>query len=83
MKNVSIAAIQSKCPDEVSQNLEQAISEIESAAKNGAQLVCLQELFASKYFLSVRRPRAICVGRVDSGTYHGPPERDRESSIKS
>lgn len=50
MKNVSIAAIQSKCTDNVSTNLDQAILEIENAAKNGAQLICLQELFASKYF---------------------------------
>ena len=50
MKKISIAAIQSKCADDVSQNLDQAILEIEGAAKNGAKLVCLQELFASKYF---------------------------------
>ena len=50
MKNVSIAAIQSNCSDDVTRNLEQTLVEIEKAARNGAQLVCLQELFASKYF---------------------------------
>ena len=50
MKNVTVAAIQSSCTDDVSLNLEQTITEIEKAAKGGAQLVCLQELFASKYF---------------------------------
>ena len=50
MKNVIVAAIQSKCTDDVSLNLEQSITEIEKAVTNGAQLVCLQELFASKYF---------------------------------
>jgi N-carbamoylputrescine amidase len=50
MKKVSIAAIQSTCSDDVSLNLTQTIAEIEKAAQNGAQLVCLQELFASKYF---------------------------------
>ena len=50
MKNVSIAAIQSKCSDNVAGNLEQTVIEIKTAAEKGAQLVCLQELFASKYF---------------------------------
>ena len=50
MKNVTIAAIQMKCADDASHNLGQAVSEIEKSARNGARLVCLQELFASKYF---------------------------------
>ena len=50
MKNVIVAAIQSKCTDDISLNLDQTITSIEQAVTNGAQLVCLQELFASKYF---------------------------------
>ena len=50
MKNVSIAAIQSNCSANVSDNIEQTVKQIEAAAQAGAQLICLQELFTSLYF---------------------------------
>ena len=50
MKKVSIAAIQSNCSANVSDNIEQTVKQIEAAAQAGAQLICLQELFAGLYF---------------------------------
>ena len=50
MKNISIVAIQSQCSTDAKQNVEQTIEKIALAAQSGAQLVCLQELFASRYF---------------------------------
>jgi N-carbamoylputrescine amidase len=50
MKNVSVAAIQSSCLEDVEANLDRTAAKIEAAANSGAQLICLQELFASLYF---------------------------------
>jgi N-carbamoylputrescine amidase len=50
MKNIKIAAIQTNCTADVTGNVDKTLTLIEAAAKNGAQLVCLQELFAGLYF---------------------------------
>lgn len=47
---VSVAAVQMRCSDDVDDNLGHAIQAIANAAKNGAHLICLQELFGSRYF---------------------------------
>ncbi|MEE2826448.1 MAG: carbon-nitrogen hydrolase [Planctomycetota bacterium] len=47
---VQVAALQTSCSDDRSANLEQSIEQIRTAAKQGAELVCLQELFHSRYF---------------------------------
>ncbi len=38
------------CSERPEENLQKAVSKIEEAAKQGAQVVCLQELFRSRYF---------------------------------
>lgn len=47
---VVIAAVQLACSTDVPANLHRTLGEIESAARAGAKLVCLQELFSSRYF---------------------------------
>ena len=47
---VTIAVVQQSCDIDINKNVEHAISQIDYAASQGAQLVCLQELFASRYF---------------------------------
>lgn len=49
-KFVQIAALQSSCSNNRSANLAQTIQQIRAAAQQGAELVCLQELFHSRYF---------------------------------
>jgi len=41
------------CSGDKGQNLEKAIAGIKEAAGNGAQIICLQELFTSLYFCDV------------------------------
>lgn len=53
MKNVKIGIVQMSCVSDKSTNLEKAIQGIREAAKDGAQIVCLQELFTSLYFCDV------------------------------
>src|SRR5207253_10526619 len=45
-----IALIQMRCGPEPPKNFARAIDFIRDAAKNGAQIVCLPELFRSRYF---------------------------------
>jgi N-carbamoylputrescine amidase len=45
-----IGLIQMRCSEDPSENLENAIALIRDAAAQGAQIVCLQELFRTVYF---------------------------------
>lgn len=47
---VSVAAIQMACSIDVDDNLQRTLDAISASAKQGAQLICLQELFGSRYF---------------------------------
>lgn len=53
MANVKVGLVQMSCVKDVHTNLEKAIREIKIAAENGAQIICLQELFTSLYFCDV------------------------------
>lgn len=52
-KKVKIGVVQMSCTKEPKENLQKAIERIREAAKGGAQIVCLQELFTSLYFCDV------------------------------
>src|SRR5476649_983788 len=47
---VKLGLIQTSCSADPNANLKKTISLIERAAKNGAQIICTQELFRSQYF---------------------------------
>lgn len=47
---INVGLIQMKCTDDPDKNLDRAILKIKSIADQGAQVICLQELFCSKYF---------------------------------
>jgi len=47
---VKVGLIQMNCDQKPEANLKKAIARIGEAAKKGAQIVCLQELFRSQYF---------------------------------
>ena len=46
----TVGLVQMSCVPEPEKNLKKAITGIKDAAKRGAQIVCLQELFRSQYF---------------------------------
>ncbi len=50
MKIVKIGMVQNCCLDSVKENFSKAEKGIREAAKKGANIVCLQELFSSLYF---------------------------------
>jgi N-carbamoylputrescine amidase len=47
---VTLALVQLQASAEPSENLERTMASIRQAAAQGAQIICLQELFASRYF---------------------------------
>ena len=49
-KNVIAGLIQMSCVADMAANLEKSVSRIREAAAKGAQIICLQELFLSRYF---------------------------------
>jgi N-carbamoylputrescine amidase len=53
MSKVKIGLVQMSCTSDVQSNLNKAIDQIKVAAKKGAQIICLQELFTSLYFCDV------------------------------
>jgi N-carbamoylputrescine amidase len=52
-KVITIGLIQTSCSVDPSKNLQNAIQKISSAASKGAKIICLQELFLSRYFCQV------------------------------
>ncbi len=53
MSQVKIGMVQMSCVASRQQNIDKAVSAIKEAAAKGAQIICLQELFASLYFCDV------------------------------
>jgi N-carbamoylputrescine amidase len=50
LDQVKVALVQMSCATDPTANLAKAVQRIEAAAKKGAKVVCLQELFRSRYF---------------------------------
>ncbi|MFQ5732756.1 MAG: carbon-nitrogen hydrolase [Planctomycetaceae bacterium] len=48
-RQATVAVVQSSCVEAKSPNVEKALAEIAKSAKRGANIVCLQELFAGTY----------------------------------
>jgi N-carbamoylputrescine amidase len=53
MSKVNVGIVQMSCGADKSANLDKAVQKIRDAAAQGAQIVCLQELFTSLYFCDV------------------------------
>src|ERR1700741_3457522 len=53
MSKVQVGIVQMSCTANKHENLQKAIVKIKEAAQKGAQIICLQELFASLYFCDV------------------------------
>ena len=45
-----LGLVQMSCSTDASTNVEKAVAKVREAAKMGAQIVCLQELFRTQYF---------------------------------
>jgi N-carbamoylputrescine amidase len=55
-QSVTLGLVQMRCQPDPEANLENAVDRIRQAAKAGAQIICLQELFRSQYFCQRQDP---------------------------
>jgi len=56
-KFVTVAAVQSAVATDLKENLINTVRMIEEAARNGAQIICLQELYRTPYFPQYRNAK--------------------------
>ena len=53
---ILVGLVQMACSPDASKNLEKAVHSIRAAAKQGAQIICLPELFLTQYFCQTEDP---------------------------
>ncbi len=61
MTTLTVAAIQMSCSSDFAANLDRAERLVRQAAAQGAQIVVLQELFATPYFCQDQRPESFAL----------------------
>ena len=49
-KNVTIGLIQTRVSEDIKNNMQNTVDKIREAASKGAKIICLQELYRTKYF---------------------------------
>jgi len=52
-----LGLVQMKCGTDPAANMEKAVARVQDAARQGAQIVCLPELFLSPYFCNTHDPK--------------------------
>ena len=57
-KRVTLGLIQTKVSTDPEANLKKTVKKVEEAAKKGAQIICLQELFQTRYFPQDKKGKA-------------------------
>jgi N-carbamoylputrescine amidase len=62
-----VGLVQTSCSTDTATNLEKAILSIREAAKRGAQIICLEELFRSQYFCREERAELFDLGETIPG----------------
>jgi len=55
MRNVTVAAVQMQCSRNVEENISKADAKVREAAKKGANIILLSEIFERQYFCQERR----------------------------
>ena len=66
VKTLTIGLVQSAVGMDIDENLEKTSQLVHRAADSGAQIICLQELFATQYFAQVEILREFSTRRTNS-----------------
>lgn len=75
-KIITVGLVQSACSDDPAKNTEDAVAGLRQAADRGAHIVCLQELFRSRYFCQVEDPQLFSLAETIPG-----PSTDRMCAL--
>jgi N-carbamoylputrescine amidase len=65
--SITLGLIQTACSIDTSQNLQDTVQKISSAASKGAQIICLQEMFRSRYFCQVENAELFSLAETIPG----------------
>lgn len=60
MRNIKVAATQMSCAWDIDENIAKAEKLVRNAAKDGAQIILIQELFETPYFCQ-RKSQSILI----------------------
>ncbi|MFY7923160.1 MAG: carbon-nitrogen hydrolase [Gemmatimonas sp.] len=64
---VTIGLVQDTASDDLESNVTRAVARVRDAAKRGAQIICLQELFNAPYFCKSVRPERFDIAQPADG----------------
>ncbi|MCO4099589.1 MAG: carbon-nitrogen hydrolase [Gemmatimonas sp.] len=64
---VTIGLVQDTASDDLESNITRAVARVREAAKSGAQIICLQELFNAPYFCKTVRPERFDIAQPADG----------------
>lgn len=67
-RTINLGLIQMSCSEDLAENYEKAVTYVREAAKLGANIVCLQELFKSRYFCQAVDHRLFALAEPVDGT---------------
>ncbi len=65
--NLRLGLVQHECTDDTENNFARAVAGVREAARQGARLVCLQELFRTVYFCQHHDPQAFALSEPIPG----------------
>jgi len=81
-QEVVLGLIQMSCETDPQKNLEKTLVKIEEAKRGGAQIVCLQELFRSRYFCQVNDDRFFALAEtLPGGSLEALAKRAKELGV--
>ena len=79
---VKVGLIQMRCGSSPAENLARAAGKVKEAAKRGARIICLQELFTSQYFCQVEDHKYFQLAeKVPGPTTHALGELSRQLGV--
>ena len=64
---IKIGLVQAKVSDDIGSNLAKTLKYVKEAAKKGASIICLQELFATRYFAQEKKKEAFALAEKIPG----------------
>jgi N-carbamoylputrescine amidase len=68
IRPVKIGIIQRSCSESVKSNFENSLLRIHESAKAGAQIICLQELFSTRYFCNTEDYKSFSLAETIPGS---------------
>ncbi|MEI6235601.1 MAG: carbon-nitrogen hydrolase [Planctomycetota bacterium] len=79
---VTVALVQMTCSNDLNANVAKALDRVAEAARNGAQIVCLQELFRSPYFCQTEDDNCFALAETIPGpTSHALSDAAKKNGV--